>query len=354
MKDLAKKALKTFFSTNLSLKETKRNILFPHINTTLLPVIKSGRKNFCGIHFVPEVELSTTFNWRRKELSNEDFIRFSIFYRVAKNYIDSKGIDYFVVDRLTRNNLLLHAFLEACNDSKRVITIYLDHGETGSIHSDVEFDRISNYNYYYTPNSEMEEYMYNNYYRENLLIREWKRPTAKIKKKKGNLLLFAPQFNEADRLNQLQPQTSQYLHRKVFADILHQVKIESKLIPVWKTFKGGNLQKDPMKYICALYGIKYVDNNKFNYYLARSKMVITDCVSTPFYEAVENDIPVLCLRYSKAAPIRESIIKQFGKSIFIYDRVEDCRKKVFEFINDDKHCYRHKVNHYQNKFPWEF
>ena len=338
------------------------NVLFPRYNMTLLPVIGSCVNNDCRVFFLPYVKEDRVFDWRRFDQNDKLFmIRFDSFLSKAKEYLRNNAIDFFVVDRMTRGDLWLHAILQACKVTGTK-AIYLEHGETGSIHPDIEFDRILNYDYFYASNTDMKRHMQKQvqkYYTvSKCIIREWNRPKILPKKQsKVHRILYAPQFIEADRFNQLFPQTLQYKHRERLVKEFDILQDETGVSTIWKTFKSGNLLYDPIKDICKDYQVEYVDDDSFNWCLSRSSMVITDCISTTIYDAIDYGLPVLCLRYSKAAPIRESILKEFGNSIFIYDYIDQAVERIIHFVaaclGDNESNYIPIIERKPDKFPWE-
>lgn len=362
-KENIRSILQKVFSTFTSLNDDC-NVLFPRHNYTLASVITSCINNNCRIFFVPQIKQDRFFDWRRFDVDDKGFLlSFAKLEQLALKYLRDNTIDYFVVDRMSRNDLWLHAILSAC---KKCYTeaIYLEHGETGSIHPDIELDRLLNYDYFYASNTDMKNHMQQQAKDKELYdcrIKEWKRSKFIPKKKqhKQQQILYAPQFIEADRFNQLFPQTLQYKHKESLVKEFHALEKKYDIRIVWKTYKQGNLLYDPIKDICNTFNIKYVDTDSFSYWLSKSTMFITDCISTTFYDAVDYGIPVLCLRYAKAAPIRQSILDNFGDSIFVYNTIEQAIDKMRQFVADCanitflKQFYIRTYESNPDKFPWE-
>jgi len=339
-------------------------ILFPRWNMTLSNPINNALKNDMRVFFVDGS--GVLFDWRNlieDKITDEKFLEsFLQLENNARNFLYRNKVDYFVVDRFTRNSLDLHAYLLACKQANTK-TVYLDHGETGSIHPNIPFDRLLNWDYVYLTNTDMKKYYEKEKEKYGLKteIKEWARtrqPRKEVKVKK-NMILFAPQFIEADRFDQLFPQTLQYKHREkllnIFDDIVRNIGVEV----IWKTYEPGNLLYDPIKDLCEDKQVHYCDTNNFDGYLSKATMFITDCISTTLYDAIEDGVPSLVLRYRKAAETRESILKQFGDVIFIYDSIKEAEEKLEEFIfdclglNGEEEKYLPELEFNPEPFPWE-
>jgi len=334
---------------SLSSSLLRNNIAFICYNRTITDVIiKILSQNDCSIKFLPlKYE---KFDWRYLDFDKE---KFKLMVSGIKIWLLNNNINYLVVDKLTRDNLYPHAALEAANSIINLETIYLDHGDTGTYHPYIVYDRIMNYDYFYANDSSIRKHMEEEVkkYGSNIKIREWQRPMPKVKRKiDKKIIMYAPQFPTGDRFPQLFPEIIRYKHR---IKILTELNILGDYKVIYKCFSKGNEIYDPTPDFIRdnLKYIKIENKNNFNKLLSKTSYFITDCVSTTIYDAIYLNIPSLCLRYYKAAPVRKDVLKQFGDSIFVYDDINEAVNKMYDFLLNSSEMPI--IKHYKDKFPWE-
>ena len=156
------------------------------------------------------------------------------------------------------------------------------------------------------------------------------------KHKPKNVLLWGPQFSSGFRFAQLFPETLRYLHKQGILKKLLSLSKKYEFRTIYKNYPPGDENYDPMPEVIRNlddYSIIWKSGRGFNKLLSRSKMFLTDCISTTIYDAADMGVPSLCLRYHKAAPVRKDVLTQFGKSIFIYKDILDALAYLEFFIS---------------------
>lgn len=358
MKNFIRYKLQSFLQWSSKAKGPSA-VCFPFLNHNALDVINNLFKNKYpyAIKFLPRIKdryfenryLTFEYLEEKKEL----FDRYSL--ETTQFFMDNK-VRYYVLDRLTNNDLYQHAALVGAKSSPNTEIVYLDHGESGQYNLPNEIYWSSFTDYYYVGNTDMKEYI------EKLAksldssakIREWKRRLPEKRETKKGLLVYAPAFHESGTLSSSYSDTLKYQVRKHMLFALEKMADTHKLKIIWKYLKGEE-GFDAVPSIIKKYklrNIRYELRNSFNYWITRAEFFVTDCVSTTFYDAVDMGVKSLALWPSILMDIRPDVLKRFGESIYVYDSVGQATKQLQYFV-DQKFWYPAKVPHNPDLFPWE-
>lgn len=362
MKEFIRQLIQKYFMF-ISRKNRSAVLFFLHYNRTVSVLIKDAIKNDCRIVFLPTRKKffdkhNNDFNFNWKDVTDVDLILMGYISGYISDDIkkfvekNSRGIKrFFVVDRLTRNNLYYHLLLFWFNNDEKTKTVYLDHGDVGTIHGYIEYDRFINYDYYYVPTDEMKQHIdivfdqFKIRFDKEIKVGIWNMPRPKIKKKKTEKIniVFAPQFPTGDRFPQEYPELIRYEHRKKIIDVLsektffyYKENIFNKYYNViYKGYTNGDDEYDAfIEYLKAKDEVKIVLNNSFDKLLEKTTALFTDCISTTMFNAIHNGIPVFCFRWRKAAPPQKLIVEKYYQFIYLFDDLNELELQVNAVINN--------------------
>jgi len=332
-------------------------VCFPFINQNLLNIYDTLKDNDCKILYLPKVKdrffdnnhLTFKYLEEKKELFNKYSLELTQFF------IDNK-VEYYVLDRLTNNDLHQHAALLGAKASPNTKIVYLDHGESGQYNwpSEVYWSMFADY--YYAGNTDMKNYMKElseklNY--KNVEIKEWKRSDLIKRPTQKGLLIFAPAFHCHETFSSTYSDTLKYQVRKHILFALEKLADIHNLQVIWKYMKD-EANEDMTPKIIKNYkfkNIKYETRNNFNYWLSKAEMFVSDCVSTTFYDALDMRVKSLALWPEILMDIRPDVLKRFGEAIYIYSNIDDAIKQLQYFVAN--YAYISKVPHNPDSFPWE-
>ncbi|KKM05108.1 hypothetical protein LCGC14_1757480 [marine sediment metagenome] len=358
MKDFIRYRLQDFLQWG-SRTRGRSAICFPFLNHNMLDIIHNLSKNKhpYAIKFLPRVKdryfenryLTFEHLNEKKELFDEYSMQIEQFF------IDNK-VKYYVLDRLTNDDLYLHAAIMGAKTSPNTEIVYLDHGESGQYNLPYEIYWTSFTDYYYVGNTDMRGYVEKvaKSLNSSSKIREWKRRLPEKKETRKGLLLFAPAFHELGTLGSSYSDVLKYQVRKHMLFALEKLADTHKLKVIWKYMKGEE-GFDAVPEIIKNYklkNIRYELRNNFNFWLSRAEFFVADCVSTTFYDAMDMGVKSLALWPSILMDIRPDVLKRFGESIYIYDSIDQAIKQLQYFL-DQKFWYQVKVPYSPDLFPWE-
>lgn len=375
MKEKIRSLIKSFYNFGFNqIDKPKYRILFSDFSYTIIEPLKSVIDNKCRCYFLPfkkKIDPIRFFDW--KKTTYEDFVinsndivtNFSILVKYSEDYLIDKKIDFLVVSKLPRNDLLIHS-LVAASINLKIKIIYLDHGDTGTENKHHENMWCKIADYYYVNNTEMQKYLIrenNDNYKQDVIIKQWRRPMQNKRRDiDKKLILFAPGFYNGDVLISLYSDAMRFKNNSKILFKLNDVAERYNLRVVWKSVKGSNETYDPIKDIIninRLNNIEYVVSNSFNKLLSVANMFITDCVSTTLYDSVNLGVNSLCVHFDKAARIRDGVKKEFGESIYKYSDINSALYRIETFISNvvlyskDHEISKIKFKKERDLYPWE-
>src|SRR4030065_667159 len=330
----------------------RSSIVFSIFNKDLKNIIFSASVDN-EICFIPEFSKGSISDWETL-INNKRSFLFDKLIGKYKTYCENK--DFFVIDRLPRGDLNRHAALIAASKSD-VKVVYLDHGETGFEYPEGYAHWIKYADYFYANNTETKEYVQRlaKEQKSDIIIKERKRNIPVIRKSVSKrTLMFVPSFYNGELLIGNYSDTLKYKHRVVLIGYFNHLVKYWGVDVFWSGLSLANAVCDPMNRIIFENNLFKYKENKCNKLLLKCNYFLTDAVSTPFYDACDLGIPSLCLYWEGGSPIREDVLKQFGKSIYVFNDIETAKLKIKDLIINPQQ-YINKPIHTANpdKFPWE-
>ena len=102
-------------------------------------------------------------------------------------------------------------------------------------------------------------------------------------------------------------------------DIFSRYKEENDVEVVWKTIASSNDYPYPIfDYINSNTCLKLETRDNFNKLLKKSILLITNCISTPFYDALDIKVPTIALIYKEGYLVRQEVLDKFYNQIIFY------------------------------------
>lgn len=318
MKEKIRNAVELLLSIRNPLKKKPGGILlFYNYNRGIAPVIWKAWKEGRKIRFFPE-RFKEHFDLQKPEL---DYLkpRFDRLRGEIRRYLALIAPVSFATDKVPRDELGIHALLSIKDAS--CIKVYLDHGEDGAIHDEVIYNR-GLFDYAYFTTSSMCTYAWLTFQKYGLktTVRQWDRycgnpPPRRKKQGKKKMLLVIPALNCGDLLIHLLPETYKYQFRKKLLVYLDGLAKEwPDLEVVWKKFPPGDLNDDMVGSIIKeeKLRIRLETRDNLHKLLPKAWAVVTDCISTPIYDAARMGIPSLPLIHPRSSRLRDDIRRDWG------------------------------------------
>lgn len=334
--------------TTLTYLNKNNIIVFSEYNKQLTNVIRrASSKN--RIYFL--LEKGNVFNYK-----NIDNIEgFSLIVNWYRGYFKDIGCNYFVINTMPRNDLDRHAALVAASEVDSVKVVYLDHGDTGFSDPSGVWHWFNYADYFYASNTESRKYINKQIVPEGFIVREWKRPLPKRKKSK-KYVLFAPGFYNGELFIGQLTDTAKYRHTETIIRYLNECAIDFGYGIIYKTIKGSHEAFNPRsvdKFV-EYEAVEYMDSGNFNKLLSKASAFVTDCVSTPFYDAVDMGIPSLCLYNSDGTPLRKTVLDMFGDAIKVCNQDAIIGYTINNFFTGKFSLgYKAMIEHNIDPMPWE-
>jgi len=162
-------------------------------------------------------------------------------------------------------------------------------------------------------------------------IREWKRPTKYKRGKAKDYILYASQFNNKNKYDQLYSDTLKYRNNREIALMLNWYKKT-----IWKMLPKSDEQYDPMIDFISNYckNIEVRTKGSLEKLLSHAIAFVCDSPSTSYYDAIDMGVPTLCLRPATATPMRDSAKKMFGGTYYRYKDLNSMRNRLDIFLKN--------------------
>lgn len=310
---LIKESIRSFLeSANEWAGGTGPAVMFPCLNRTVWPVVRSARRAGYSVTFMQRAD--GDYDHQYVDVGSGGFKKFfEGLVAIYLKWIKKREVEYFVVDRLDKTNLCYLACLRAAQDAG-LTTVYLEHGHSGCYHPNVVAGWLLNFDYVYCQDNSMRNYLIWGLQKVESIsrIRGWRERTLKPWKG-GKTILYAPTLmSHPDRFERLTPETLRWGVKK---QVLKTLSLFQKAHPeyriVYKYHKGGSDQVDPAPNLILdrYQNIDVSSTGDLIKAMRRAALFITDAVSTPLYHAAEMGVPSLCLVYERGVQVREDIKK---------------------------------------------
>jgi len=286
-------------------------------------------------------------------------VRFFLFVNMCAKFLIEKKIDYLVINRLSNNNLLYKAIVEAARTSDDVKSIELEHGHSGCYHPNLIASWIINYDYFYCQDDSMQNYIREEAKKRNVNIQVggWGKQKKVRGKNNKKLIIYAPTMMGLDRYEQLMPETLRYQFKKEIVRVLSDIKKQFNYDIIYKLDIKGDTQFDPIPdYILDNNLSIRIEGGDLDGLLGKASAYITDtAISTPMFSAVEMAVPPLCLKYDKSVGVRKDIYKLWNPAIKFFHDVSEIEKILADFFYELDHREGFIMPIIKNtitKFPW--
>jgi len=345
MKEFFRSMAQKHITFNSKCKD-KPKIVFSILNRFVKSIVEEAAKEN-EIHFLPEL----FDNYLRED---SDSCTYRGMIAGYKDYFQDKS--FFVIDRLPRNDVNRMAAVEGAKQSPCTKIVYLDHGETGFSDPIGQIHWLRVADYYYANNTETKHYIQELAQRfdSDVVVRE-RRRTLSVKwnrDKNSSTILFAPSFYNSDLFIGQYSDTMKYKHRKFLVDHFNYLSYNCGESIVWSGLSSSNENVDPISIKPEEYFFDYIEG-QFNKLLSTCSYFLTDAVSTPFYDACDLGIPALCFYWKGSTPIREAVRRQFGKSIFVFDDVQEVKEEIGNLLGSYDQYINPVIHGEIDKYPWE-
>jgi hypothetical protein len=295
------------------------------------------------IFFLPNLE-KQTFDWNSSVIKDKELEkRFNYFQMYIAKELIKKDIKFLMTDKVSRDNLLHYAAISTCKYTNTVSKLY-DHGEAGHCFDNDIYNR-GIFDVWYITNIQMHDYISNKIKEFDLktMYMHWNRPKKKVKKKKHNrfTIMFAPMFTSDERMVHLLPETIKYKIKKEMLEVFQYMIDKYNVRVIYKKFSAGEENDDCIKELIEMKypKIELVDGKKFNKCLSISDMMITDCISTTFFDALYNNIEPLVLLHHRTIPLIPRIEERYNRFIRWHYNIDDIQQVVENYYKEINKCY---------------
>ena len=337
------------------------SVLFPHFSWPLWPVIRNVKHKGFNVIFLPK-----RFN---KKFAFDNFRPGEVYFEYCELKKDIQNWllslphfpDYFVTDKVARDNLALHVLSEFSFRK-----IYLDHGENANEDEHIMYNRLVMFDWLYFTNTSMADFAWKCANKGNfsVKIRQWDRFQGKKWSRKSSrkkMLLYVPTMCCGERFCHNLTEAAKYRFKKELVKELGRIVRYCDWGVIWKKLPAGDENEDCVEELIAAQNLKEFrveTKNNLDRLMEAASAIVTDCVSTPMYDAARIGLPSLALIDYRAFLPRKDILRDFGDSVFVYydDSFEDAWKKLWqfvEFLNNGGVWPVPKIERKCNPFLWE-
>ncbi len=270
-----------------------------------------------------------------------------------RKFFDDYKLDLLITPSLSY--LQDFAALTAANDSPRMKTICLEHGD-GVYDSRVwNINELQNFDVHISSNTETRDYfiklakeihsttkLYCSVHRllnvKKIAVLRERAGRNNIRK---NRVIYLPSFMMWDtRRNEGDPYSDTWIYRLQKAIIEYFAKRKDYTF-VWKLMPTSEQIYNPLPDFIRDNQFSNIEiaTNPFFEHLLTAGRVIQDCPSTGFYESVLAGVPTLCL-YPDSLIVRKEAVAYFGNLLKLFSDTSEAIKHIDNFLNSDADLYK--------------